>query len=78
MIDTVHGKGCLAVTGYAHTEYDKEPELWFRMVHRDDREAVTEQATKARKGIDVPPLEHRIIHKNGEVKWIPQYDCTSP
>ena len=70
VIETVHGKGCLSVTGYSSDDFKADPELWFEMVHTEDQDLVTEQATKARKGIDVAPLEHRIIHKSGSVKWI--------
>ena len=69
-IDTYHGPGCVAVTGYASEDYDNDPELWYRMVHPDDRAAVLEQAVKALGGHNVKPLEHRIIHRDGSIRWV--------
>jgi PAS domain S-box-containing protein len=69
-IDTYHGPGCFAVTGYTSEDYEKDPELWYRMVHPDDRVAVLEQAVKALAGQNVKPLEHRIIHRDGSIRWV--------
>jgi PAS domain S-box-containing protein len=67
---TLHGPGCIAVTGYAAEEYKADPFLWYRMVHEEDREAVLEHITKILSGQAVAPLEHRIIHKNGSIRWV--------
>jgi hypothetical protein len=40
------------------------------MVHEEDRPAVLEQVARIVKGEAPFPLEHRIIHKNGDVRWI--------
>jgi len=69
-VSTVHGPGCLAVTGYSSEDFEEDPELWYRMVHGRDREKVLEQAKRALAGEDVTPLEHRIIHRDGSVRWI--------
>jgi PAS domain S-box-containing protein len=68
--ETVHGPGCIAVTGYSLTDYQQDPELWLRMVHEQDRKAVSELASLALSGHDVPPLEHRIIHSDGSTRWV--------
>lgn len=78
-VRTTHGPGCLAVTGYTSREYASDPYLWFRMVYKDDRKNVLEQANRALAGKATDPLEHRILHKNGTVRWIrnspvPRYD----
>jgi len=65
-----HGLGCVAVTGYSPDDYRADPELWYRMVHEADRAAVLEQAARVSRGETPPPLEHRIIHKNGQVRWV--------
>lgn len=70
VIETIHGPGCIAVTGYSSEDYADDPELWYRMVYDDDREAVTEQASQALMGEDVPPLVHRIVHRDGSVRWV--------
>lgn len=69
-VATTHGGGCLAVTGYSAEEYDADPDLWFRMVHEEDREAVLTQARTLLMGLDAPPLEHRIVRKDGAVRWV--------
>jgi PAS domain S-box-containing protein len=67
---TAHGPGCEAVTGYKSSEFDADPFLWYRMIHLEDRPAVTAQAERVLKGETPPPLEHRIIHKDGRLRWI--------
>lgn len=78
-VSTLHGTGCVAVTGYAPEEYDFDPYLWHRMVHEADKPLVNERAEKVLLGMPAPPLEHRIIHKNGPIRWVrntpvPRYD----
>jgi PAS domain S-box-containing protein len=65
-----HGPGCVAVTGYSPDEYAADPAVWYRMVHEADRPAVVEQAARVTRGEMPPPLEHRILHKNGHVRWV--------
>jgi PAS domain S-box-containing protein len=69
-VSTHHGPGCFTVTGYTSEDYASDQELWYRMVHEEDKEAVLELANKALFGIEVEPLEHRIIHRNGSIRWV--------
>lgn len=69
-VDTIHGPGCLAVTGYTSEDYKNDPELWYRMVHDKDREKVLEQARLALNGEEVRSIEHRIIHRSGNIRWV--------
>jgi PAS domain S-box-containing protein len=69
-IRTVHGPSCVSITGYTPAEYDADPELWFRMIHSEDRTAILAQVSRVLKGETPPPLEHRIIHKSGHVRWV--------
>jgi PAS domain S-box-containing protein len=69
-VATDHAPGCEAVTGYTPDDYAQNPLLWHSMVHPVDREAVLDHALKAMEGRESPTLEHRIIHKNGGVRWI--------
>lgn len=69
-VETVHGPGCVSVTGYTPADFKRERDLWFRMVHKKDRAKVLERAQLALAGNDVEPLEHRIIHRDGTVRWI--------
>jgi PAS domain S-box-containing protein len=67
---TEHGAGCAAVTGYRPCEYAADPELWIRMVHPDDRDAVRRHSEGDLAGVSAPPLEHRIIRKDGTTRWV--------
>lgn len=69
-VSTHHGPGCFAVTGYTSEDHEKDTELWYRMVHDDDKEKVLEQANKSLYGIETEPLEHRIIHRDGFIRWV--------
>jgi PAS domain S-box-containing protein len=70
VVATSHGSGCVAITGYKAEELETNPHLWIQMVFEEDRNAVLEQAQNALSGKAVPPLEHRIIHKDGKLRWV--------
>jgi PAS domain-containing protein len=40
------------------------------MVHEQDRDAVREQAARILSGEEVSTLEHRIIHRDGSIRWV--------
>jgi PAS domain S-box-containing protein len=67
---TTHGPGCEAVTGYTSREFEADPFLWYRMIYSEDKPAVTAQAEAILRGETPPPLEHRIVHKDGRIRWI--------
>ncbi len=69
-METTHGPGCLAVTGYRPEEFTNDRFLWLRMVAAEDRPMVEEQARRILAGEDPPPIEHRIVQKNGTVRWV--------
>ncbi len=69
-VSTVHGPHCVSVTGYTPEDYEADPDLWYRMVHEEDRTAVREQAAHILSGKQVEPLEHRIIHRDGSLRWV--------
>ncbi|MBI4667080.1 MAG: PAS domain S-box protein [Nitrospinae bacterium] len=70
VITCFHSPQCEKITGYAPEEYMADPGLWFRMVYKEDRE----EALRFFKDIHClrhrKPIEHRIIHKNGSVRWV--------
>jgi PAS domain S-box-containing protein len=68
--ETTHGPGCLAVTGYRSNEFANDPFLWLRMVVAEDRPGVEEQARRILAGDNPPSVEHRIVHKNGSLRWV--------
>lgn len=67
---TSHGPGCFAVTGYASEEYKADPNLWYSMVYEEDRKAVIGQSVDILSGKKAHPLEHRIIHRDGSIRWV--------
>jgi PAS domain S-box-containing protein len=69
-VSTSHGPGCLSVTGYAPDEYDTNPDLWFQMIHDEDKDMVREHAGRLIRGCVVEHIEHRIIRKDGSVRWV--------
>ncbi len=69
-VRAVHGPGCVAVTGYKPSEYEADTGLWFRMVPEADRPAVLQHLSRVMAGETPPPLEHRIVHKNGQTRWV--------
>lgn len=69
-VDTFHGPGCEAVTGYTSEEFEADQTLWYRMVCEEDRPAVLDQVSRILKGEIPAPIEHRILHKSGCIRWI--------
>jgi diguanylate cyclase (GGDEF)-like protein/PAS domain S-box-containing protein len=69
-VKTSHGPGCISVTGYTTEDYDADPYLWYRMIYEEDRKAVIEYAETSLRGEVRPSLVHRIIHKNGSIRWV--------
>jgi PAS domain S-box-containing protein len=70
VLETYHGPGCISVTGYNSEAYLIDPELWYRMVHEEDKPRVLQLSKDALAGIKVEPLEHRIIHRDGSTRWV--------
>ncbi|MBF0345905.1 MAG: PAS domain S-box protein [Nitrospirae bacterium] len=65
-VNTTHGPGCEAITGYTTDEYSDTPLLWHQMIYEEDREWVSGCIDSPNR----PPFEHRIIHKDGSIRWI--------
>ncbi len=70
VVSTTHSPGCVSVTGYTSEEYTADPYLWYKMVYDKDRAMVTTHASQVVAGKVVAPIEHRIKHKSGAVRWI--------
>jgi PAS domain S-box-containing protein len=69
-VATVHGPGCVTVTGYSPEEYHADPDLWYRMIFEEDRDAILKKTHEILSGSAVAPFEHRILHKNGTIRWV--------
>jgi PAS domain S-box-containing protein len=68
--ETHHGPTCEAVTGYTTEEFNADPFLWIRMVPAEDQDVVRAQAWEVLSGGDPGPIEHRIIRKDGQIRWV--------
>lgn len=78
-VKTIHNEACKAITGYSSKEFSNDPYLWINMVVPEEKEKVAARFLKILNNIDLPPSEHRIICKNGKIRWIrdtsiPKYD----
>ncbi len=78
-VRTIHGSSCEKVTGYTPEEFAADPFLWIRMVPPEEHEIVHAQIRHVLAGEEPETIEHRIIRKNGEERWIcntqvPHYD----
>ncbi|MCK9388879.1 MAG: EAL domain-containing protein [Sulfuritalea sp.] len=69
-VEATQSPACAAVTGYAAEEFAANPHLWIQMVVPEDREPVLERVRQILEGNDVSSIEHRIIQKNGETRWV--------
>jgi PAS domain S-box-containing protein/putative nucleotidyltransferase with HDIG domain len=69
-VETRQSPACVTVTGYQAEEFSANPYLWIQMVVPEDRELVGERVKQVLAGKDVPPMEHRIIRKDGELRWV--------
>lgn len=77
--ESVHSSACIAITGYNREEFKADPSLWSRLVHMDDRSLVQDLVRRVLEGEDVSAVEHRIIRKDKQVRWVkntlvPHYD----
>ncbi|MHB8970376.1 MAG: PAS domain S-box protein [Pirellulaceae bacterium] len=69
-IETTHSSGCVAVTGYTSAEFRDNPYLWIDIVAEEDRDFVRSRAPRTLAERDAEPFEHRIVRKDGCVRWV--------
>jgi PAS domain S-box-containing protein/putative nucleotidyltransferase with HDIG domain len=69
-VETVQSPTCLTVTGYTAEEFAANPDLWLHMVVPDDRELVSKHVSQILAGGDATTIEHRIIRKDGDIRWV--------
>jgi PAS domain S-box-containing protein len=58
-----------SVLGYTAEEWTSDPELFFKVVHPDDRERVLAEHIRTRQTGDPFRMEYRMIAKDGTVRW---------
>jgi len=69
-VKTVHNPVSVAVTGYSPEDFAADPHLWLTMVLEEDRALVLEQTEFVLQGQGVKEIEHRIIRKDGVLRWV--------
>jgi PAS domain S-box-containing protein len=62
---------CERITGYTPQEFMRTPELYFEIIHPDDRSRVRRHHCQADG--KQPPLEFRLLGKDGRERWIEHY-----
>jgi PAS domain S-box-containing protein len=67
---TIHRDTSISITGYTPEEFTANPSLWIDMVFPDDRDIVRKQNSQCLSCQTVGPLEHRIMRKDGRVRWV--------
>ena len=69
-VETRQSLASVVVTGYRPEEFAADPYLWIQMVVPEDRELVNEHVRKILAGEDDLSIEHRILRKDGIVRWV--------
>jgi len=69
-VETTQSPACAKVTGYTADEFAANPYLWIQLVAPADRELVTKHVSQILAGKEIPPIEHRIVRKDGEPRWV--------
>ncbi|MGZ4960103.1 MAG: PAS domain S-box protein [Methylomonas sp.] len=69
-VETRQSAACVNVTGYRAEEFSADPYLWIQMVPPEDRELVLERVNEIMAGNDVAPIQHRIVRKDGKIRWV--------
>jgi PAS domain S-box-containing protein len=66
---------CEGITGYAHREFIKDPDLFERIIHPDDLPHYKEHMREIdKKVVSVHRFEFRIQHRDGSMKWM-EHTC---
>jgi diguanylate cyclase (GGDEF)-like protein/PAS domain S-box-containing protein len=59
------------ILGYSQEEWLADPGLWSRLVHPDDRErAIGQEDRRALADRNPPPIDYRMVTRDGETIWI--------
>lgn len=69
-VETIHSEACLAITGYSSKELEADYYLWYNMILEEDKAVVSEKFKSILKGEMTAPFEHRIVCKDGSIRWL--------
>ncbi len=60
-----------AILGFSPEEWLADPTFWRSRLHPEDRDRVlSEESEDAPEGMDAPPSEYRMFHRDGSVVWL--------
>jgi PAS domain S-box-containing protein len=69
-IQTIHTQTCYQITGYRPEEFDSNQNLWFDIVHEEDKEKVLKFVQNSTQNTEKYSIEHRIIRKDEAIRWV--------
>jgi diguanylate cyclase (GGDEF)-like protein/PAS domain S-box-containing protein len=58
------------LTGYRPEEFGEDRELWYGVVHPDDRWAVAAEDERTERTGEPFAMEYRMVHRHGHVLWV--------
>lgn len=61
--------------GYPLMDWMKDPDIWERVIHPDDRYGVLENTRKAMQAGESVDFEYRVVCKNGDLLWVRDRSC---
>ena len=70
IIEMIHSEGCYSITGYSTEEFKNNSQLWLNIIPNGDKEMIEKYNNFLIKNKDTVPFEHRIVHKNGTIRWV--------
>lgn len=75
-VSRFHSPKCEEITGYTAEDFLRNENLWYSMIYDTDKKLVLESIDRIMKAQVQSSIEHRILHKNGSVRWVSN-TCTS-
>lgn len=70
VVSTYHSPKCKEITGYTPDQYENNPNLWFEMIHEQDRDRVTTFFKRLRETGGTGSIDHRLIRADKTVCWV--------
>ena len=68
-------RGLAEITGYGVEELESQPDLHLKSIHPEDRPTIERAMLELEPGQSVH-ADYRVMHKNGETRWIREI-CTA-
>ncbi len=62
-------RSCKEIFGYDAVDFLANGQLWFQLIHPEDRHIIENEQKEVRTGKRVDSM-YRIIHKDGTVRWV--------